>query len=373
MVPFLDLKAQYRSIRSEVGPAIERAVEGCQFVLGEEVEAFEREFAAYCGVRHAMGVNSGTSALHVALLAAGVRPGDEVITASFTFVATAAAIRYAGAVPVFVDVSRQSRTLDVERIEAAITPRTRAILPVHLYGQCADMDPILEIARRHALAVIEDAAQAHGAIYKGQRAGSMGDLGCFSFYPGKNLGAYGEGGAVVTNNADSAQAIRVLRDHGQSGKYNHVVLGFNYRLEGVQGAVLRVKLRHLDDWNAARSRHALAYRRRLDGAGVTLLDELPYGTSVHHLFPVFTPERDALQAHLNAAGIGNGLHYPVPVHLQPAFADLGYRKGDLPVSEQSAAETLSLPMYPELTAAGIEAAATAVEQFTRATSVYEAR
>ena len=373
MVPFLDLKAQYRSIKSDVDAAIDRAVESCHFILGEEVEAFEREFATYCGVKHAIAVNSGTSALHLALLAAGVRPGDEVITASFTFVATAAAVRYIGAVPVLVDVDPASRNLDVTQIEAAITPRTTAILPVHLYGQCADMDPILEIARRHDLIVVEDAAQAHGALYKGQRSGSMGHLGCFSFYPGKNLGAYGEGGAVVTDDPEYAQAIRVLRDHGQRGKYNHVVLGYNYRLEGIQGAVLRVKLRHLDEWNAARGRHAAAYRRSLKDTGVTLLQEMSYGTSVHHIFPIFTPERDALQAQLNTAGIGNGLHYPVPVHLQPAFADLGYRKGALPHSERSAAETLSLPMYPELTAEGIDEAAGAVAQFARVKPVYEVR
>lgn len=363
MVPFLDLNAQYRTVKGEVEEAVGRVLESGHFILGEEVEAFEREFAAYCHTRYAVGVNSGTSALHVALLAAGVRGGDEVITTSFSFVATAAAVRYIGAVPVFVDVDLRSRTLDATKIEASVTPRTKAILPVHLYGQCADMDPILDVARRHDLIVIEDAAQAHGATYKDRRAGSMGELGCFSFYPGKNLGAYGEGGAVVTNDPQLAQAVRVLRDHGQSGKYHHVVLGYNYRLEGIQGAVLRVKLRRLDDWNAARRNHASAYRRLLADAGVGLLEEMPYGTSVHHIFPIFTTKRDALQAHLNETGIGNGLHYPTPIHLQPAFEDLGYGIGDLPNSERSSIETLSLPMYPELPADSLAAAVSAIEQF----------
>ena len=368
MIPFLDLTAQYRSIEDEVKDAIARVLESCHFVLGEEVEAFEREFAAYCQTEHAVAVNSGTSALHLALLAAGVGPGDEVITASFSFVATAAAVRYTGAVPVFVDVDPQTRTLDPHGIEAAITPRTRAIIPVHLYGQCADMDPILEVARRHGLIVVEDAAQAHGAVYRNRRAGSMGHLGCFSFYPGKNLGAYGEGGAVVTGDAGYANAMRVLRDQGQSGKYRHVVLGYNYRLEAVQGAVLRVKLRHLDGWNAARRGHASAYRERLAGAGVGLLGERPSGTSVHHIFPVFSAQRDALQAHLTGRGIATGLHYPTPIHLQPAFRDLGYRAGDLPNTERASLETLSLPMYPELPADAVGATAAAIEEFELATS-----
>ena len=368
MVPFLDLKAQYQTIENEVNEAIGGVLQSCHFVLGDEVEAFEREFAAFCQTRYAVAVNSGTSALHLALLAAGIRDGDEVITTSFSFVATAAAVRYVGATPVFVDIDLKSRTLDVHRIEAAITPRTRAVLPVHLYGQCADMDPILDLARRHNLIVIEDAAQAHGATYRNRRAGSLGHLGAFSFYPGKNLGAYGEGGAVVTDDAEHANAIRVLRDQGQSGKYRHVVLGYNYRLEAIQAAVLRVKLRRLDEWNAARRRHASAYRGSLAGIGIDLLEEMPYGTSVHHIFPVFSPHRDALHAHLSQAGIGTGFHYPTPIHLQPAFRELGYHSGDLPNTERSSLETLSLPMYPELPADHLHATVATIEQFALAGS-----
>jgi dTDP-4-amino-4,6-dideoxygalactose transaminase len=348
LIPFVDLKAQYSGIKQEIDEAMSRVFDMCQFVLGDEVEAFEAEFAAYCQAKHAVGVNSGTSALHLALLAAGIKPGDEVITASFTFVATAAAIRYAGATPVFVDVDPRSLTIDAANIEAAITSRTKAIVPVHLYGQCADMGPLLEIARSHGLVVIEDAAQAHGAEYETRRAGSLGGLACFSFYPGKNLGAYGEGGAVTTNDPAYDKALRVLRDHGQTAKYHHEVIGYNYRLEGIQGAVLRVKLRHLDEWNDARRRLAALYRELLADAGVGLVEEMSYGKPVYHVFPILTDLRDAMAEHLKTTGIATGIHYPVPVHLQPAFANLGYRAGDLPVTERAARQTLSLPMYPEL-------------------------
>ena len=348
MIPFVDLKAQYSRIKQEIDEAMSRVFDKCQFVLGDEVEAFEAEFAAYCQAKHAVGVNSGTSALHLALLAAGIKPGDEVITASFTFVATAAAIRYAGATPVFVDVDPRSLTVDASNIEAAITPRTKAIVPVHLYGQCVDMRPLLEIARSHGLIVIEDAAQAHGAEYDNRRAGSLGDLACFSFYPGKNLGAYGEGGAITTNDDGYDKALRVLRDHGQTAKYHHEVIGYNYRLEGIQGAVLRVKLGHLEEWNDARRRLAALYRELLADAGVGLVEEMSYGKPVYHVFPILTDHRDALADHLKTSGIATGIHYPVPVHLQPAFADLGYKAGDLPITERAAGQTLSLPMYPEL-------------------------
>jgi len=348
MIPFVDLKAQYSGIKQEIDEAMSRVFDKCQFVLGDEVEAFEAEFAAYCQAKHAVGVNSGTSALHLALLAAGIKPGDEVITASFTFVATAAAIRYAGATPVFVDVDPRSLTIDASNIEAAITPRTKAILPVHLYGQCVDMGPLLEIARSYGLMVIEDAAQAHGAEYQNRRAGSLGDLACFSFYPGKNLGAYGEGGAITTNDPAYDKALRVLRDHGQTAKYHHEVIGYNYRLEGIQGAVLRVKLRHLDEWNDARRRLAAMYRELLADGGVELVEEMSYGTPVYHVFPILTDHRDAMAEHLKTSAIATGIHYPVPVHLQPAFADLGYKAGDLPITERAARQTLSLPMYPEL-------------------------
>jgi len=349
MIPFVDLKAQYLSIKDEIDAAITGVLESSQFVLGREVAAFEEEFAAYCQVKHAIGVNSGTSALHLALLAAGIGPGDEVITVTFTFVATVAAIVYTGARPVFVDIEPRSFIMDVNQIEKAITPKTKAILPVHLYGQTADMDSILEIARRHQLLVIEDAAQAHGAEYKGRRAGSMGDLGCFSFYPGKNLGAYGEGGAVTTNNPEYNRTIRMLRDWGAERKYEHVLKGYNYRMEGFQGAILSVKLRHLEAWTEARRTHAARYDELLAGSGVGTPEEMLYARHVYHVYAIRTSQRDALQQALQAQGIHTGIHYPIPVHLLEAHADLGYRSGDFPCSEQAASEVLSLPMYAELT------------------------
>jgi len=357
LIPFLDLKAQYRSIKDEVDRAIEDVITNTQFILGPAVESFEREFAKYCGIDHAIGVNSGTSALHLAMLAIGVGEGDEVITVSHTFVATAAAIRYCGAQPVFVDVTPGTFTMDPSQIEAAITSRTKAIMPVHLYGQCADMDPIMDVARKHKLAVIEDAAQAHGAFYRGKRAGSIGHLAIFSFYPGKNLGAYGEGGAVVTNDRALVDKMRMLRDHGQSRKYAHDVLGYNYHLEGIQGAVLGVKLRHLDDWNRARREHAARYRELLK---IEMLEEASYGEPVYHIFPVFSSKRDELQAHLTAKGVATGIHYPIPVHLQKAFEGTG---GSFPVTERAARETLSLPMFAEMTSEQIETVTNAVNDF----------
>ena len=348
MIPFVDLKAQYHSIKNEIDAAIQNILESSQFVLGKEVAAFEEEFAAYSQVKHAIGVNSGTSALHLALLAAGIGPRDEVITVTFTFVATVAAIHYTGAKPVFVDIDPSSFTMDPKLVEQAITKRTKAILPVHLYGRMADMDPILEIARKHSLLVIEDAAQAHGAEYKGHRAGSIGDLGCYSFYPGKNLGAYGEGGMVVTNNPEYTRTIRMLRDWGAEKKYEHVLKGYNYRLEGMQGAILRVKLRHLEAWTAARRAHAARYSEALAGSNVQAPEEMPYARHVYHVYAIRTSRRAALQQALNSQGIQTGIHYPFPVHLLPAYADLGYKQGDFPHSEKAANEVLSLPMYAEL-------------------------
>jgi len=348
MIPFADLKLQYHNIKDEIDQAIARVLEESQFILGKEVAALEQEFASYCGVRHSIGVNSGTSALHLALLAAGVGPGDEVITVPFTFVATVAAILYAGAKPVFVDIDPRSFTIEVAKIEAAITKSTRAILPVHLYGQPADMDPILEIARQHRLIVIEDAAQAHGATYKGRRTGSMGDLACFSFYPGKNLGAYGEAGMVVTNNQAYERTIRMLRDWGQEKKYLHVLKGYNYRMEGIQGAILRVKLRHLEDWTEARREHAALYKELLSDDIVQTPEEMPYSRHVYHVYAVRTKDRSALQQALNEMRIQTGIHYPIPIHLLPAYGDLGYGRGSFPVSEQLAEEELSLPMFAEL-------------------------
>jgi dTDP-4-amino-4,6-dideoxygalactose transaminase len=360
MIPFLDLQAQYNTIRQEIGAAIAEVLESGQFVLGEEVTAFEREFAAYCGAAHGIAVNSGTSALHLALLAAGVGPGDEVITVPFTFVATAAAIHYCGARPVFVDIDPRSYTLDVNRLEEAITARTKAILPVHLYGQPADMDPILEIARDCGLAVIEDAAQAHGAEYKGRRAGSMGDLGCFSFYPGKNLGAYGEGGLVVTNHSEHARTLRMLRDWGQEQKYHHVLKGYNYRMDGIQGAILRVKLRRLEAWTEARRAHAAHYDRLLAASGVGPPQAMPFSRHVYHIYAIRTSRREAMARALRQAGIQTGIHYPVPVHLQEAYANPAYGPGAFPHAERAAQQVLSLPLYPELSEEQIQTVAAVV-------------
>jgi dTDP-4-amino-4,6-dideoxygalactose transaminase len=360
MIPFVDLKAQYHSIKDEVDTAIFGVLESSQFVLGKEVAAFEEEFAGYCKTKYAIGVNSGTSALHLALLAAGIGPGDEVITVPFTFVATVAAIGYTGARPVFVDIDPRSFTMDPSQIEARITERTKAILPVHLYGQSADMDRIQEIAERHGLLVIEDAAQAHGAEYKSKRVGGIGDLGCFSFYPGKNLGAYGEGGAVVTNNPDYVRTIHMLRDWGAERKYQHVLKGYNYRMEGFQGAILRVKLRHLDSWTEARRAIAAYYGELLNGSNVQTPIEMPYARHVYHIYAIRTLQRTVMQQTLQSQGVQTGIHYPFPVHLLPAYSDLGYREGDFPQSEQAANEVLSLPIFAELSEVQIQAICEAV-------------
>jgi dTDP-4-amino-4,6-dideoxygalactose transaminase len=365
MIPLVDLKAQYQQIKAEIDSAISRVVGSSQFILGEEVESFESEFASYCQTEHAVGVNSGTSALHLAMLAAGVKSGDEVITVSYSFIATAAAIRYLGAKPVFVDIDPQTCTLDVAQLERAITSRTKIVMPVHLYGNCADMDPICDVARRHNLIIIEDAAQAHGAQYRGRRAGSIGDMACFSFYPSKNLGAFGEGGAIVTRHADLAEQMRILRDHGQTQRYRHDLPGYNYRMEALQGAVLRVKLHHLDDWNDARRKHAMAYRQLLREAEVGLLTETANSRCVYHVFPIFTPQRDALQQHLESADVTTGIHYPIPIHLQTAYRDLGYRSGDFPRTEKASRETLSLPIYPELTSDKVGYIANSVRHFSQ--------
>ena len=348
MIPFLDLRAQHQQIKDDVHAAVSKVMETAQFVLGPDVAAFEERFADYCNVKHCVALNSGTSALHLALLATGVGPGDEVITVSMTFVATTAAILYSGAKPVFVDVDPRTWTMDPALIEAAITPKTKAIMPVHLHGLTADMEPILDIARRRGLVVIEDAAQSHGAEYKGRRAGSMSDIACFSFYPGKNLGAYGEGGAAVTDNPDLAKRMRLLRDWGQESKYNHVVHGYNYRMDGIQGAVLNVKMNHIEAWTEGRRAVAAEYDRLLAGKGYGKPAPPPEYRHVYHVYAVQLAARDRVQKALQTAGIGTGIHYPVPVHLQKAYASLGYGPGDLPVTEGLARRFLSLPMYPEL-------------------------
>jgi dTDP-4-amino-4,6-dideoxygalactose transaminase len=369
MIPILDLKAQYQSIKAELDAAVIHVLENAQFILGPEVAAFEREFAAYVDAREAIGVNSGTSALHLALLAAGIGPGDEVITVPFTFVATAAAIVYTGATPVFVDIDPATFNIDVARVEAAITPRTRAIMPVHLFGQPAEMDPILEIARRHNLIVIEDAAQAHGAEYRGRRAGSIGDIACFSFYPAKNLGAGGEGGAVTTNNPEFARKIRLLRDWGSEQKYVHNIHGYNYRLEGIQAAILRVKLRHLEAWTEARRAHALRYADLLRDSGLQLPGVMPEVRHVYHVYTVRSPRRDHLRDQLQSRGIQTGIHYPIPIHLQPAYAHLGYQPGAFPVAERACGEVLAIPIFPELTESQLQEVAAALKDCSLAATL----
>jgi dTDP-4-amino-4,6-dideoxygalactose transaminase len=366
VIPFIDLKKQYAGIKDEVNAAIQGVLDSCQFALGSEVAAFEQEFAALCQAKYGIGVNTGTSALHLALLAAGIGAGDEVITVPFTFVATAAAIHYTGAKTVLVDVDPGTFTMDVDAIEAALTERTKAIIPVHLYGHPADMDPILDIAKRRRLIVIEDACQAHAAEYKGRRVGSLGDMGCFSFYPGKNLGAYGEGGMVVTNNDRFTRTIRMLRDWGGEKRYEHLLKGYNYRMEGLQGAILRVKLRHLAAWTEARRAAAARYNELLADSEVIPPKALPYARHVYHIYAVRTRRRQAMQEALQAQGIQTGIHYPTPVHLLPAYADLGYQAGDFPQSEQAANEVLSLPMSADLTLAQCEEVAHAVKRLASA-------
>jgi dTDP-4-amino-4,6-dideoxygalactose transaminase len=349
-VPFLNLKAQYDGIAQEVEHSIREVLGSCAFSGGPFVERFEEEFASFCGSSRAVGVGNGTEALWLALVALGVKAGDQVITAPNSFIATAEAISLTGAEPVFVDVEEGSFTLDPALIEAAITPRTKAIIPVHLFGQTADMDPILAVARRHGLAVLEDACQAHGAEYKGRRAGSLGDAGCFSFYPGKNLGAYGEAGGVVTSDPQLADRIRMLRDHGQSRKYYHEMVGTNGRMDGIQGAVLSVKLKYLEAWNDARRLHAASYLRfPKEVAAVTAPAEMTYAKHVYHVYAVRTGGRERLIESLAASGIACGVHYPVPIHLQNAYASRGEGTGSFPVAERCAQEFVSLPMFPELT------------------------
>ena len=366
-VPFVDLQAQYRAIKAEVDAAIQRVLDTSAFVLGREVEAFERAFAGYVGARECVGVSNGTAALQLALTACGVGPGDEVIVPANTFFATPEAVSTAGATPVFVDCDPATSNIDAAKVEAAVTERTRAVIPVHLYGQPADLDAVSEVAGRHNLVVIEDAAQAHGARYKGRRVGALARAGCFSFYPGKNLGAYGEGGAVVTNDPEVARRVRLLRDHGSAQKYRHEVVGYNFRMEGIQGAVLGVKLKYLDGWNELRRRHAARYRELLaplERAGALMLPrEAAYAEHVYHLFAVQTAARDAMQRYLSAAGVQTGIHYPVPCHLQPAYAQLGHREGHFPEAERQARRVLSLPMFAELTERQLAYVAHAVEDF----------
>ena len=363
MIPLLDLGAQYQQVGAELETAVLQVLRSGRYILGEPVAQFERDFADYCGTRHAVAVNSGTSALHLALLAAGIGRGDEVITTPFTFVATVAAILLAGARPVLVDVDPVTLTLDPAQVEAAISPATKAIIPVHIYGQMADMDPLMLLANRRGLVVIEDACQSHGAEYRGRRAGGLGLAGCFSFYPGKNLGACGEGGLLVTDSDAVATAARCLRDWGQKERYNHIAKGFNYRMDAIQGAALGVKLKYLEEWTEKRRRHARHYDQLLHGIGpIERPVEMRGRRHVYHVYAIRSRDRTMLQESLAAQGIQTGLHYPIPVHLQPAYADLGYRRGDFPVSELAAQQVLSLPIYPELTPAQIDTVAEAIKR-----------
>jgi dTDP-4-amino-4,6-dideoxygalactose transaminase len=347
-VPYLDLQAQYDSIRTEVLGALGEVCESGRFAQGPATSDFEAKFAAYCGVDHCVSLNSGTSALHLALRCLNIEPGDEVITVGMTFIATAWAITYVGATPVFVDIDPVRRTMCPTKLEAAITPRTKAIIPVHLYGMPAEMDRIKAIADQHGLPVIEDAAQAHGARYRGKRVGQFGQIACFSFYPSKNLGAYGEGGALTTNDASIGQHARSLRDHAQRQKYLHDEIGYNYRMDSLQAAVLAIKLKRLDAWNTARADRAAYYTELLKNSSYKLPKHRPDSESVWHCYVIETPERDQVRGVLHDAGIETAVHYPVPVHLQKAYAHLGYKAGDLPVTERLCQDCLSLPIYPEL-------------------------
>jgi dTDP-4-amino-4,6-dideoxygalactose transaminase len=360
-IPHYDLKAEYAELRDEILEALDRVGRGTSFSLGPEVGEFEKEFAAFCGAKYCVAVNSGTSALHLALLALGVQAGDEVITSPNTFIATAEPISYLGAKPVFVDIDPATANIDACQIERAINSRTRAIIPVHLYGRPADMDAVLEIARRHKLAVIEDACQAHGARYRGRTVGSLADAAAFSFYPSKNLGAYGEGGALVTNSDRIAEFARAARVHGQRQRYLNDFVGFNYRMDGFQGAVLRVKLRHLPKWDARRQEVAHAYRQMLTGTRLDMPVDDPRDECAYHLFVVYSDQRDCVRTQMEALGIETAIHYPYPLHRQPAYASLGYPSGTFPHAERACARVMSLPLFPSLTDEQVERTANALK------------
>lgn len=362
-IPYFDLPAQLRSLRKEIDAVIAKTIDNCSFCLGPDVAQFEKDFAAYCQAQHAIGYNSGTSALHIAMLLLNVGAGDEVITTPTTFVATSWAISYVNARPVFVDIDDATFTMNPKLVEKAITKRTKALMPVHLYGQPCDLDPLLEICRKHNLPLVEDAAQAHGAKYRGKKVGTFGAMAGFSFYPGKNLGACGEGGALVTNDAALAARARSLREHGSTVRYYHDEVGYNYRMEGIQGAVLGVKLKHLDQWTRERRRVAHRYHELLADTPLQLPKEADYAESVYHVYVVRHPRRDELKKHLEANQIGCALHYPVPLHLQKCYQSLGYHQGDFPIAEKAARECLSLPIYPELTDDQIQRVAACIREF----------
>jgi len=361
-VPYFDLKEQYRDLRDEIREAMDRVCNKAAFILGEEVDQFEQAFAEYCGVKHCVGLNSGTSALHLALLAAGIGPGDEVITTANTFIATAEAICYTGATPVFADIDAATANIDPARIEAAMTKRTRAIIPVHLYGRPVNLDAITIIASDHGLLLIEDACQAHGARYGAKRAGGFGHSAAFSFYPGKNLGAYGEGGALTTNDDEVAKLVRALRSHGETTRYVHKYVGYNYRMDGFQAAVLNVKLKHLDEWTSKRQAFSSLYRELLADARVELPQDDPDADCVYHLFVAYVKDRDAVRGALEERGVQTAVHYPIPVHLQEGLAHLGYKKGSLSNTESACDRVLSMPLFPEMTNEQVRYAATCLTE-----------
>ncbi len=362
-VPYLDLAAQIRGVRKEIDAALARTLDNCSFCLGPDVAQFEKDFAQFCEAKYCLGFNSGTSALHAAMKLLNVGPGDEVITTPFTFVATSWAISYMDAKPVYVDIDDATFNLDPALIERAITPRTRAVLPVHLYGQPFDVDPVLALCRKHKLGMVEDAAQAHGAKYKGKVVGTFGEMSCFSFYPTKNLGACGEGGALVTNSPELAARGKSLREHGSTVRYYHDEVGYNYRMEGFQGAVLNVKLRHLAKWTQERARVAKRYTELLADTPLRLPQVAAYAESAWHLYTIRHPRRDELKKHLEDNGVGCAVHYPIPLHLQKVYAGLGYKPGDFPVAEKASRECLCLPMYAELTEAQVSRVAEVIKDF----------
>lgn len=364
-IPLVDLKTQYLGIKDEIDSAIQEVLDSAAFILGKKVEDFEGKFARMCNVRHCIGVNNGTSALRLALLALGVKNGDEVITTPFTFIATAEAISHIGAIPVFADIDEKTYCIDSEKIRGKITKKTKAIIPVHIFGQPADMNPILEIAKKHSLKVIEDAAQAHNALYKNKKAGSMGDASCFSFYPGKNLGAYGEAGAVCTDNEEAAKELVLLRQHGELTRYYHDIIGDNCRMEAIQGAVLGVKMRYIEEWTEKRRKNAERYNKLLEEFDITLPYEAGYARHVYHIYAIRAKNRDMLRDFLGKSGISTGIHYPIPVHLQKAYSFMGMNKGSFPVSEKVADGILSLPMYPELSMEQMEYVAANIGKFLR--------
>jgi len=364
-IPLVDLHAQYETIKPEIDAAIQRTIDRTAFILGPEAKQFEENFARFCNVKHAIGLDSGTAALHLAMMALNIGAGDEVITSAHTFIATSEPIALLGARPVFVDIDPRTYNMNPNQLEAAITPRTKAIIPVHLYGQPAEMDAIMDIARKHNIPVIEDAAQAHGATYRGRSVGTMGLMTCFSFYPGKNLGAYGDAGALVTNDDELNHKIRMLRDHGRTSKYEHEISGYGFRLDGIQGAVLDVKLKHLPEWNAARRAHADYYTELLSNVDASIVTpyEPAHVKAVYHLYVIRTRRRDELLEYLKARDIEAGIHYPVPLHLQPVYKNLGHQRGEFPETEKAAQEILSLPIYPELAHAQMERVVDTMREF----------